>query len=262
MAVKHCLLIATLALSVAACQRTEPESAAPSNASADAIAAAVANSSRLPRDVQEDSWRRPAEMLQLFDVRPGAHVLDYFSAGGYFTELLSYAVGAQGKVIAYNNEPYRKFAGEQPTQRYGNGRLPNVTELTAPPESVELAAQSLDGALFMLSYHDLYWRPVDGSWPPTDPALALQKLVPALKSGAAVLVVDHAAAAGADPQQSVTAMHRIDPAVVKRDFEAAGLRLDSESSLLKNPQDDLSKEVFDPAIQHRTDRFVYRFTKP
>jgi predicted methyltransferase len=260
---KHWLLIATLALSAAACQKVDREAAqAAAPEQSDAIAAAVANPQRLAGDAEEDGWRRPAELLRLLEVRPGAHVIDYFSAGGYFTELLSYAVGAQGEVIAYNNEPYRKFAGERPTLRYANGRLPNVTELTAPPESLELEPQSLDGALFMLSYHDLYWRPEDGGWPRTDAAQALRTLVPALKSGAVVLVVDHAAAAGADPQQSVTALHRIDPAVVRRDFLAAGLQLVDESTLLKNLQDDHSKPVFDESIRHRTDRLVQRFTKP
>jgi predicted methyltransferase len=265
MIAKHCLFFATLAMCVAACHKVDPESAPPAalaKPSADAVAAAVANPNRLQADLEEDSWRKPAELLQLLELRPGAQVIDYFSAGGYFTELLSYVVGPQGKVIAFNNEPYRKFAGKQPEQRYGNGRLPNVIELTALPEALELQAQSLDGALFMLSYHDLYWRPADGGWPPTDAAQALQRLVPALKSEALVLVVDHAAAAGSDAQQSVTALHRIDPAIVKRDFEAAGLRLESESSTLRNLQDDYGKAVFDPAVQHRTDRFVYRFRKP
>jgi predicted methyltransferase len=201
--------------------------------------------------------------LQLLEVRPGARIIDYFSAGGYFTELLAYAVGPQGAVIAYNNEPYLKFSGDKPAQRYGNDRLPNVTQLTAPPEKLDIAPGSLDGALFMLSYHDLYWRPKkQGAWPPTDPQQALQQLVRALKPGAAVVVVDHAAVAGADPLQSVHTLHRIDPAIVKRDFSAAGLELEDESDLFQHPADDRTKEVFDPAVQHRTDRFVYRFRKP
>jgi predicted methyltransferase len=248
------ILITGLLLGLAGCGKSEPQWA-------DAVAAAVANQNRLAGDTQEDSWRKPADVLQFLQLRPGAQVIDYFAAGGYFTELLSYAVGPQGKVIAYNNEPYFKFAAEKPEQRYGKGRLPNVVQLTAPPETVELAPQSLDGALFVLSYHDLYWRSKDGNWPPTDAAQALQKLVPALKPGAAVVVVDHAALAGSDPPQTVDAMHRIDPAIVKRDFTAAGLEFEAESPMLQNAADDHTKPVFDPAVQHNTDRFVYRFRK-
>jgi predicted methyltransferase len=56
-------------------------------------------------------------------------------------------------------------------------------------------------------------------------------------------------------------LHRIDPEVVKREFTAAGLVFDSASDLLANPADDHTKLVFDPEISHKTDQFVYRFTK-
>ena len=44
------------------------------------------------------------------ELRPGQHALDYFAAAGYYTELMSRIVGPDGKVIAYNNAEYRKFA--------------------------------------------------------------------------------------------------------------------------------------------------------
>jgi predicted methyltransferase len=252
------ILIVALSIALSglgACGKDE-RSAAP-----DSVAAAITHPTRLAIDTEEDSWRKPAEVLRFLQVRPGAHILDYFAAGGYFTELLSYAVGPQGKVIAYNNQPYKKFAGAQPQRRYGEGRLPNVTQLTAPPETVELEPQSLDGALFMLAYHDLYWRPKNASWPPTDAAQALQRLVPALKPGAAVVVVDHAASAGSDPLQAVDALHRIDPEIVKRDFIAAGLQFEAESPVLQNPADDRTKPVSDVSVRRKTDRFIYRFRK-
>ena len=55
---------------------------------------------------------------------------------------------------------------------------------------------------------------------------------------------------------------RIDPAVVKADFERAGFKLEAESDLLRNPADDHSLLVFDEKIRGKTDRFVYRFRKP
>src|ERR1044071_2213370 len=100
MRIKQYLLMAALALSVPACHK-QPDAAPPAanQSGIDAIAAAVANPNRFAGDAEEDSWRKPAEVLQLLDLQPGARGLDYFSAGGYFTELLSYAVGPQGKVI-------------------------------------------------------------------------------------------------------------------------------------------------------------------
>jgi predicted methyltransferase len=223
---------------------------------------AIGNLDRLPGDMDEDSWRKPSEVLTFLEVKPGMTVVDYLSAGGYYTELLSRIVGSNGKVIAYNNPEYLKFSGEKPNQRYGKDRLPNVTQLTTPPEQAPFEPNSIDAALFVMSYHDLHWKAKDGSWPKTDPAQALAKLVPALKPGATVVVEDHVAVAGANPDESVDALHRIDPAVIKREFEAAGLTFDAESKAFANPEDDHTKPVFDKAIRHKTDQVLYRFKKP
>jgi len=270
------LLLLAAALAVAACggksheEAKAPEAAPPEpaaaaapapTADAAAIDAAVANADRSKEDKDQDAWRRPAEVLTFMELRPGQHALDYFAAAGYYTELMSRVVGAEGKVIAYNNDEYRKFSGDAPAKRYGGNRLPNVVEVTQPVDTVQLDPASLDTVLFVQSYHDLYWRPKDGSWPKTDAAKALAQLVPALKPGAVVVVVDHAANAGGEPTETVTAMHRIDPAILKRDFEAAGLKFDSESPAFANPADDHSKEVFDKSIRHKTDQVMYKFRK-
>ena len=159
---------------------TAPSTAADSAADSAAIDASIASTERLAGDADEDAWRKPAEVLTFLEVKPGMHVVDYFSAGGYYTELLSRIVGSNGQVIAYNNPEYLKFSGEKPNQRYGAERLPNVAQLTTPPAEAPFEPNSLDAALFVMSYHDLHWRAKDGSWPVIDPAQALAKLVPAL----------------------------------------------------------------------------------
>ena len=57
-------------------------------------------------------------------------------------------------------------------------------------------------------------------------------------------------------------MHRIDPALVIRDFEAAGFELDGQSNVLRNSNDDYAKVVFAPELRGKTDRFLMRFKKP
>ena len=74
-------------------------------------------------------------------------------------------------------------------------------------------------------------------------------------------MVDHRAAAGAGTDVAES-LHRIEPEVVVREVEAAGLRLTHDSSLLANPGDDLARSVFDDEIRGRTDRFLLRFEKP
>lgn len=44
------------------------------------------------------------------------------------------------------------------------------------------------------------------------------------------------------------ALHRIDSEIVRRDFLAAGFKLEAESDLLTDPADDHSLSVFDPAL--------------
>nr|WP_198929080.1 class I SAM-dependent methyltransferase [Rhizobium sp. AC27/96] len=81
-----------------------------------------------------------------------------------------------------------------------------------------------------------------------------------LKPGGFYVIVDHAAAgAGTGDAQS---LHRIDPATVREEVEAAGFALDGESTLLANKDDQHSIKVFDPSIKGKTDRFAYRFVKP
>ncbi|MDY6945155.1 MAG: methyltransferase [Pseudomonadota bacterium] len=271
------LAISVSLLTVAGCNRApqeppaaEPTPPAATSAAADGLSAeektaihdAIGNTDRMPGDMDEDAWRKPSEVLTFLEVKSGQKVVDYLSAGGYYTELLSRIVGNNGQVIAYNNLEYLTFSGEKPGQRYGKDRLPNVVQVTTPPEEAPFEPDSLDAALFVMTYHDLHWKAKDGSWPNTDPAKALAKLVAALKPGATVVVLDHVAVAGADPAVSVDELHRIDPAIIKRDFEAAGLRFDAESKAFASTEDDHTKPVSDPAIRHKTDQVLYRFKKP
>jgi predicted methyltransferase len=111
-------------------------------------------------------------------------------------------------------------------------------------------------------YHDTYWHRDGVDWGPIDRHALLESLFTALKPGGIVGVVDHYAAAGRDPFESVVAVHRIDRAVVRGDFVAAGFEPDGESDVLRNPNDDYSLSVFDAPVVGHTDRFVLRFRKP
>lgn len=229
---------------------------------ADSIVAAMASSARPAADREQDAVRKPAEILAMLGVEPGMHVLDAFSAGGYYTELLSSLVGPKGEVVAYNNPPYANFAAKGIAARYADDRLPNVRQVTAEVDELELPPRSLDAALFVMSYHDMYWRPADGSWARTDPMQMLRKLRAAMKVGGVVVVQDHVAAPGGEVAEVVDKLHRIDPAIVKRDFEAAGFALEAESDVLAHPDDDHTLGVFDPKIRGRTDQFVMKFRRP
>lgn len=231
-------------------------------ASGAAIKAAIASPDRPRADLEQDARRNPVAVLGFLGIQPGMRVADMLSASGYYTELLSRVVGVKGQVIAYNNPAYATFAAKGIVARYAGDRLGNVRQVTSDIEKLELAPASLDAAIFIMAYHDLYWRPADGSWPQTDPSAFVAKVFAALKPGGVALVEDHVANAGGDTAATVDKLHRIDPAVVKRDFEKAGFVFDGASNALAHPDDDHTRLVFDDSVRGKTDQFIYRFRKP
>ncbi len=233
----------------------------PVKADAAAIAASIGSSERPAADRERDAWAKPEVVLTLLGARPGMHVIDYLAGDGYYSELLARIVGPNGEVILYNNGGYASFIGQMLVKRFEGHRVPNTLEKVAEIDELKLPAESLDAALFVMSYHDVYFTPHGAQGPMGDAAQMVGALFGALKKGGVVVVQDHVAT-GADPGQSVQKLHRIDPAVVKRTFEQAGFTLDTDDTTFRNTTDDHTKMVFDPSVRHKTDQFLYRFRKP
>jgi predicted methyltransferase len=253
-------LLSTVA-AVALATVSAPAAEAPDATASAAIAAALASADRPEADRPQDERRKAGEFLGFAGIEPGMRVLDAFAASGYYTELLSRVVGPEGEVIAYNNPAYARFAAKGIEARYAGNRLPNVRQITVDVDKLELPPLSLDAVVFVMSFHDLYWRPADGSWTPTDPLQMLRKLHAALKVGGVVIVQDHVAVPGGDTARIVDTLHRIDPEIVRRDFKQAGFALEAESPMLAHADDDHTRGVFDPAIRGRTDQFVFKFRR-
>lgn len=242
-----------------AAHRTHPSTGTPD---ASAIAASISSPDRPPADRERDAWAKPEHVLTFLGARPGMHVIDYLAADGYYSELLSRVVGPKGEVIVYNNLGYSGFIGNKLAERFANHRLPSTLVKVAEIKDLKLAPNSLDAALFVMSYHDAYYTPTHASGPMGDADQMVSSVFAALKPGAVVVVQDHVAQAGSDPLESVQKLHRIDPEAVKRTFEKAGFKLDAEDDAFKNPQDDHTKLVFDSSVRHKTDQFLIRFRKP
>lgn len=226
-----------------------------------AALAALANPARPAADRARDKARQSAAVLTFFRIAPGMTVLDLWSGGGYYTELLSYVVGASGHVVSHNNTPYLNFAKDDLTARFAPGRLPNVERLLAENNQLQLPAGRFDAVLMTNVYHDIYFVDEKAGWPRIDGPRMLAEVFQSLKPGGVLGVTDHAAVAGSPPETGGT-LHRIDPALLKREITAAGFVLDAESDVLVNPSDDRTKSAFDPSVQGRTDQVVLRFRKP
>ena len=222
---------------------------------------AVHHSDRSDADVARDSQRKPAEVMEFLAIRPGMTVLDMFSGGGYYSELLSRVVGPDGSVTAHSNKAYLGFSGEESAARYDANRLPNTSVLMAENNELELSTDTYDAVTMILAYHDIYFENLEISWAKIDGPKLLAELYKAMKPGAVLGIVDHAAEPGSPPETGGTT-HRIDKGLVIREVEAAGFMLDGQSDILRNVDDDYEKSVFEPEIRGKSDRFVLRFRKP
>lgn len=225
------------------------------------FAAAVANPAR-PDDARKlDESRKPAETLAFLGLKPGMKAADIMTGSGYWAEIMAKAVGAKGKVTAFEPEQFYSTPEELKTWDALKARILAVTFVRYPFEAFSTAPNSFDFTIINLSYHDLYWVSEKYKIPMTDPAAFVKNLYAATKPGGIVGIIDHTGLPG-DTRATVDKLHRIDPNVVKADFKTAGFVLEAESPLLANAADDHTKLVFDPAIRGKTDRFLFRFRKP
>lgn len=245
------LFAAALALPLAAAQ----------SAPAD-VAAAVSAPGRPAEAVALDEVRKPVEVLTWLGLRRGDRVLDYFTGNGYYAEIMARAVGPRGAVTGWNSASFGRNERIVAALAGIRQRSPNTAFYSTPNTALSFAPNSYDFVLLHLVYHDAYWESVRFGLPRIDPNTVTAALFRAVKPGGIVAVIDHVAPAGGDTRAVVEATHRIDPAVIRADFERAGFVFDGESNLLRNPADDHSKNVFDPSIRGRTDRVVYRFRRP
>ena len=223
---------------------------------------AVAHDGRSDKDLKRDARERPAEVMAFAGFKPGMHVADIFAGGGYYSELISYVVGPSGEVLMVNNVPYEEYAKDDIKARFATeGRLKNLTRSVVESCDLQLGKSALDAAMIIISYHDLFYADPLGGWPKIDEAHFLDQIYASLKPGGVFLIVDHAAKAGSGSSVAQQ-LHRIEEDFAIKDITSHGFVYEGHYDKLRNPDDDRSKIVFDPAIRGKTDRFVHLYRKP
>ena len=220
---------------------------------------AVNNPARSLADRERDKDSNPNAVLNFIELKPGMKVLDLFAGGGYYSEMLSYAVGPDGQVISHTNATYEGMTGEEAAARFKDDRLPNVRRVISEISNLGLEEASLDVVLMVLVYHDIYFSA--DYWPKVDRDNFFRQIRGSLKPGGVLVVIDHSAIADTG-MSAAQSLHRIDEVFAKQDIESAGFIFDSASEVLRNPDDTRTLSVFDEAIRRKTDRFIYRFIKP
>ena len=229
----------------------------PTFAADPAIEKAVANPQRTADDRERDARDKPAEIMEFAGVKPGMVVADVFSAGGYWTELLSNAVGPTGKVLAINNVPYAQFSKDDRKARFTEGRLPNVEHHLIEASWFNVP-QKVDLAVIFMAYHDTYWVGEKDGWPAINTDGFIESVKRMLKPGGKLLIVDHNAAPGTGKEVAGT-LHRLNEDWSKKSLIAHGFIFDKSYDGLRHKDDPLDKMVYDPSIKGKTDRYVHLY---
>jgi predicted methyltransferase len=206
------------------------------------LAAAITAPDRPKADTDRDADRKPAQLLAFAGVRPGDRVADIMPGQGYFTRLFSVAVGPAGRVHAIVPAELAQVSptlADSARTLAANPTYANVTVLIAPTASLN-APEPIDLAWTSDNYHDLY-----AFFGPDKAAQFDAAVFRMLKPGGAFIVIDHAAAPGAD-RAAIKALHRIDPETVKAQVLAAGFVLEAESPILSNPPTHMSSRCSRP----------------
>ncbi len=265
------VFIMAATLSVAACGQAErdsmpgaseptaskPAATMPEPAAArQNLSTVLANESRSAEDRARDAGRKPAQVLEFLEIEPGMDVIDLMAAGGWYTEVLSLAVGEDGTVTAQNPPwllAFREGAMGKELEARISDRLVNVEKMDASWDDLAEENETYDAALSALNFHDAYYMES-----PEAAAQMMAAVYGALVPGGVFGVIDHAGNADGDNK----GLHRIDKAIAIELAENAGFVVEGDSKLLANPNDDHTQGVFSEGLRGNTDRFLLKLRKP
>ncbi len=222
------------------------------NAQADTMRAALAAPERSAADKARDATRRPIEVVQFLGIEDGDKVLELVAAGGWYTQVLSAAVGEAGQVYAQNPAFFLGREGFVESEAALHERLGNVTAVHGEVADADLDGQ-MDAALTALNLHDMYNRGGEAGAMPL-----IRGAFDALRSGGVFGVIDHRGIAG----QPNADYHRMEQRAAEDLLEAAGFIVEATSEILANPQDDHMRGSGDESLRRNSDRFLIRARKP
>lgn len=174
----------------------------------------VAGAPWLDRAEREDE-EQPTRALEIIDVAPGTTVADIGAGSGYFTERLARLVGPAGRVYASDIQPGMLRLIEQ---RIARERLTNVTVVLGEPANPRLPDASLDLAVMVDVYHELW-----------EPQTVLAHIRKALKPNGRLVLVEYK---GEDPAVPILPTHKMTVAQAKIELEHEGFVLTSADSRL------------------------------
>jgi predicted methyltransferase len=212
---------------------------------------AVDSSTRSDKDKTRDAGRKPAAVFAYSGIKPGDKVIEIAAFGQYDTNIMINIVGDKGRIYMYDL-PYQQVRQEVPTKAFTDAH-PNTTHVFGKFDELSFP-KGVDAVTIDMYYHDLGINKVDQT-------VFNKQMFDALKPGGKVLIVDHNAVPGLSREES-NKIHRIDPALILSEMQAAGFKLVVNSTIFAIPNDDKTKVSFSPGERGSTDRSLFVFEKP
>jgi predicted methyltransferase len=163
-----------------------------------------------------DEWQQPERVMDALGIADGSHVADLGAGGGWFSERLARRVGPNGVVHAVDVQPQMV---EAIVRRIKSRSLTNVKPILGTAEDPRLPP-GLHAVLMVDTYPQLQ-----------SPIVMLKKVATALSPNGVVGIVDFKPDGGGGPGPPKE--ERLDPRVIVRDAEAAGLKLRRHETFLR-----------------------------
>ena len=163
-----------------------------------------------------DEWQQPDKIMDRLNIADGARVADIGAGGGWFTIRLARRVGPNGRVFAEDIQPQMIEAIRRRVAREG---LKNVTPVLGTPTDARLDP-NLQAVLIVDTYPQL-----------PDAVALLRNIAAKLVPGGRVGIVDFKPDGAGGPGPALE--ERLDPAVIRRDAERAGLTFKSHETFLR-----------------------------
>jgi SAM-dependent methyltransferase len=169
---------------------------------------------------ERDDAGEPHQLVRLLSIKSGMTVADIGAGSGYYVVRLSPIVGPHGRIIAQDVVPEYLRGLRSRVHDLG---LQNVVISLGEPHDPRLPADALDIAIMVHMYHEI-----------AQPYALLYNLVPALKPGARVGIVD---------AYGPTSEHGTPPNLLRCELAAVGYR---EISLDRLTGSDAYLAIFAP----------------
>ena len=223
------------------------------------IEAAVKGDVRTTEEKARDAERKPRQTLEFLGLRDDMRVVELVPAGGYYTKILAPVLADNGQLyVALGTRTIEPMLKEVPALSKVKLAPTDAKMINSPGQmglfdlgEFSLGVKDVDLVLTFRNYHNLT---------PAARANLNRAVFAALKSGGHYGILDHTRRHN-EPDSSEN-WRRMDPVLVIKEVQAAGLVLEDFSNLHFTPDDELRYEVGRKSVTGNTDRFVLRFRKP